>query len=570
MLRSYNNEANTEEVVEEQAVEEQTVEEQAIEEEVIQTYSGAAEDKIICVNDENIFDNKTENKLSTELSESSASVNPEDEENTKLEETENLQNAIYEENLKTLSAHSDAVRNDDLASPSENSNSEATKECKHEPSEPSEGGTQGPRRRRRPQNDRITTDTDTQTRINQVHEPSTEIKSRNLNESVQNEIFLTPTRNPRVPNRSMPIDAIMLSDSDGVPIVSPMSLSMRSPGYGTPGQSLNPRRRSNSRASHVVSQSSSTVTLARSFALEEVLTPYIKTLRERAYRFEQLNDLSLDDLDQLDFALKQESKNLARERKFKDGLRCNSVIQHVNLFLAKARYHEKQQTITLDLKEEEDEFQNALAQFDNETKEKEQALLESQRQARNDLKASQKQDLEDLEQLWNSPVKRRNYNRPSPRLAELHRQMNICLAATKFEDADLIRKDIIKLKKEESENAFRKMQHDFDEAQVAMRKKHKQDTAFFEESCRIKMEKLKQQRAKRRRAYEFHEKNLKRRSENAEKIISQSTTPTQIKVSRRLTVKDVENKDAELLELPPLESPSKKVKVPKSMKADSS
>ena len=374
----------------------------------------------------------------------------------------------------------------------------------HAPESPPSSEASGRRHNKTPDSTKINGQTDGNSPIQNLPPISLQ------NDDTANEQgFTTPRRT--FARTMVPLFDARLSDSDNeIPFTQEMQIKSRTVKFdGAPIVSPSPRlKRSTSRSSHQMPRTS-------------VVVPTVQSndnpILERAYRLDQLDDLSIEELESLLYTLKQERKALARDRRFKDGLRCNSAIEHVLKYLMKAQISLQQQQIIEESQEEDNFFRQSLKQFDDETKQKEQELIASQKQARSELKAAQKVELEELVQLWNSPVKRRMYNKPSQKLAELHRQMNICTKNSNFEEAESLRKEINQLRKEESEAAYQKMKTDFEQAQEVMEKKHKQDMALFTETSRVKMERFKQRRAKQRRAFEFHEKTMLKKNDETEK-----------------------------------------------------
>ena len=350
------------------------------------------------------------------------------------------------------------------------------------------------------------------------------------------------------------------------------------------------------------------------------LSSEILELKSRAFMFDPLEDATVDQLEQLLEIIDDELRKDARERRFRDGLIATNVFRHVmkkpsitakttskndvkinvnfghgetvsvNINVVKPKTSGQIEfTSPSDIKSW---IQRCLADFDRDTKKKLREIQQAQRKAEQDLHSTQQEELENLEKLWNSKQKRRLYNRPSYRLSELNRQLNIALTETKFGEAETLRKQIEVLKKEESEEAFRKMQRDFDEATENLKKKLNQDFLFFVESNKVKEERFRQKRERERRAIEFRELRMQRNREsklNAAAAAAASTnvnndvvnpvdddglnngsTKIVIKAkksandrgsvmrhSKKLSIKDVENKEEELLELPPLVSKRK-------------
>ena len=281
-------------------------------------------------------------------------------------------------------------------------------------------------------------------------------------------------------------------------------------------------------------------------------TPNVDKLRQKAYKLEPLN-ASVEQLDQLIYALNQEKKMFVRDRRFKDSLKCSAAINHATEALAKAQKKEDVRTLA----------QRRLDAFDGETRVKEEDMLNRQKEARAQLKADQKSELSALSKRWNSPHMRSKYSKPSEKLQELKKQYAEVKDSGNEEEANELKSQIETIRKEEAKEAAAKMQRDYDEALNTLLQKQRQDQAFFVESSRVKLERFKKQRAKERRALEFRQMelekaNLKKVPMLTERYDSEEADKTQISVAQQEDESSAtfqpDVPDSEKLELPPLDN----------------
>lgn len=280
-------------------------------------------------------------------------------------------------------------------------------------------------------------------------------------------------------------------------------------------------------------------------------SPSINRLKERAMKLEPIANATNEQLELLIDDIEKERKLMMRERRFKDGLKCNAAIKHVEAILNK-------QQIEQNASNPNEELEIA---FDNESRKKEQELIEKQRIARRKLRAKHKKELDELDKQWNSIQVRKKYNKPSEKLIEMKKQYDEMIAAenpAEEEAANKLNDEINHLRQLETEEAHQRMQRDYDSALLHLQKKQQQDMDLLQESGNVKMEQLKQQRARERRALDFNKDNTIRNNDNDNLLSAQSEELLSDQMGKLFdhsdTNKHVEKVDGEKLNLPPLDT----------------
>ena len=282
----------------------------------------------------------------------------------------------------------------------------------------------------------------------------------------------------------------------------------------------------------------------------EPSSPSINRLKERAMKLEPIANATNEQLELLIDDIEKERRQMMRERRFKDGLKCNAAIKHVEGILNKQQIEQAGSNTNEQLE----------IAFDNESRKKEQELIEKQRIARRKLRAKHKKELDDLDKQWNSIQVRKKYNKPSEKLVQLKRQYDALVAAGNPDDEEEINRlneEITQLRQFETEEAHQRMQRDYDSALLHLQKKQQQDWALLQESNNVKMEQLKQQRAREKRALDFSKDNTI--TNNNENLLGAQSEELMSDALGNLfdhsdTNKNTDKNDGEKLNLPPLDT----------------
>ncbi|OHT14619.1 hypothetical protein TRFO_14903 [Tritrichomonas foetus] len=298
-------------------------------------------------------------------------------------------------------------------------------------------------------------------------------------------------------------------------------------------------------------------------------TNELQRLKEKAKREEPLTGASIELLQELLYILNQERKNLAREHRYKEGLKYNTVIAHVNKYILQAQKLEnqvKQQELFSPIKKD---FEEQLARFDNETKALERGLIEKQKQQRETLVRNHQIERDEFDARWASSKKQRIYNKSTTTLIQLRRQLNFLLVQSRFDEAEEVQKIIKERMKSEAQDHHEIMQRDFDESLALLKNKQKEEIITFEENCEVQSQKLRQDREKLRRGYLNRQLKLRVKEEmlndpdklwaHAQKDMLDEAVKNSAKNSTnlpptRIKSEEIEEKDVTVLELPPLDN----------------
>lgn len=309
------------------------------------------------------------------------------------------------------------------------------------------------------------------------------------------------------------------------------------------------------------------------------MTPELQKLKEKAKKEEPLTNVSTEQFEELLYILNQEKKAYARDHRYKEGYKCNSMISHVNKYYDLAKKRENQAIAQEEMKEKTNQFTDSLKEFDNETKQLEKELLNKQKERRTKLQNLLEEEKNEFSSHWNSEKKQRVYNRSTNNLNVLRRQLNFLLVDSRFKDAESVQKQVNERTKIEQIDHFQLMQSDHDNSLKLLEEKQARELEGFEEDCIFEMQKFKEDRTKLRQAYLNRQLKLKTKEEivaDPEKLWKhgqtermRNTLRTSINTeksvpSTKMKRSDIKDSDVVILVLPPLDnrrkSPKKKSK----------
>ena len=289
-------------------------------------------------------------------------------------------------------------------------------------------------------------------------------------------------------------------------------------------------------------------------------------MKERALKQESLTGASIEQFEELLFLLGQERKELAAAHKYREGLRYNRAIDYVMGLYDRERKSLVQQEASAVLKAEEKSFNEEFENFDRNTDRLIRELAEQQRQRRRALEEAHQQELDDLDKRWNAPKKQRMYNRASNQVTSLRMQHAFMLTQCRFDDAEAVAQIIRDRTAHEREESHFVMQHDFDESLKRLQAKQADELDFFNESTRLQMEKLKQDRARLRVGFENRAKKFEARDgivNDPDKLWNRTKNQRIFTMARRrgstipstkMTRRDIRDSDVAILDLPPLDN----------------
>ena len=300
------------------------------------------------------------------------------------------------------------------------------------------------------------------------------------------------------------------------------------------------------------------------FVMPEI-TAEIKEYMEKALKGKLPSDLPESKYDEIIFALSKDRKNLATQHKYGEGEKYTRAIEHTKECQIKAKKTNLVKQANDQAKEDLTKTVQKLKDFDDETKRLEQEMLSAEKEAKQQIKQQHEKEIAENEALWQSEAKVKHYNRASPGLITLKKQINTMTVQCRFKDAEAVQVQYRKQKAKEEADNFALMQHDYDECLQKMLDRHKEEDDQFDVDSEIRIK-------------HFHVKrNIERKQlENREGIMNQaaqeSADPEKIwnktanqrlsetcKVrdtslpSTKMTRKDLADADFELLTLPPLD-----------------
>lgn len=299
------------------------------------------------------------------------------------------------------------------------------------------------------------------------------------------------------------------------------------------------------------------------------VSPELQKLKEKAKHGEPLNNVTTEQFQELIYVLNQERKSLARDHRYKEGLKCNSTINHVNKYYEMAKKKENQAVAKEEFEEVNKQFEESFKKFDEETKQLERELINNQKNRRNLLRNSHREELEQFDKRWNSEKKQRIYNKSTNHLISLRRQLSFLLIQSRFEEAEAVQKEINERTKAEEIDHAEIYQNDYDIALRNVEEKQEQENQTFEENCVIELEKFRQDRNKLRQGYLNRQLKLKTKEEiiadpdklwahgQAERLgnsLRSSRNSSTITPSSKMKRSDIKDSDVASLSLPPLDN----------------
>ncbi|OHT02040.1 hypothetical protein TRFO_30956 [Tritrichomonas foetus] len=134
------------------------------------------------------------------------------------------------------------------------------------------------------------------------------------------------------------------------------------------------------------------------------------------------------------------------------------------------------------LKKSNEKYEKTLEIIQNQ--EKNMCLLFDEQKKQ--LEQKQNEEIDNLENEWNSSVKIRSYNRTSPLLRELKRQAACLLADKNFDESRNVQKRAEIMEKEEIYKNHLEMQKNYEEQLKMLLKKHKEESRILQKNQEAK------------------------------------------------------------------------------------
>ena len=302
------------------------------------------------------------------------------------------------------------------------------------------------------------------------------------------------------------------------------------------------------------------------YRFPDTTSPFLQKMRARALKEESLTGASVEQLEDLLFMLSQERKQLAAEHNYREGIRYNRAIDYVTRLYDQERKSVVQQAASATLKAEEKQFNEEFDSFDKNTDRMIRELADQQRERRRALQEAHQKELDDLDLRWKAPKKQRMYNRASNQVTSLRMQHAFMLTQCRFDDAQAMAQIINERTTHERNESHFIMQHDFDESLKKVQARQADELDFFNESTRLQMEKLKQDRARLRVGFENRAKKFEARDgivsdpdklwnrTRNQRIQANSRRRVATLPSTKMTRRDIRDSDVAILDLPPLDN----------------
>jgi hypothetical protein len=197
--------------------------------------------------------------------------------------------------------------------------------------------------------------------------------------------------------------------------------------------------------------------------------------------------------DDKDFAGKHDTEQW---NKIKEWLEYTKRRQMEALKLALQKEEEK------NAMETRDSTVSILREFDAETARLEAELTAELQKERDGLDAKHAKTTEDNEKLWTSDKKIKHYNRLSPNLCALKKQLNTMLVQGRFKDAGEVQQIYDSQKEMETASNHEMMQHDFDEVHTWTENAHAEEDRYFAVCSDVRHLQLRMARRKERKHLE--------------------------------------------------------------------
>lgn len=298
------------------------------------------------------------------------------------------------------------------------------------------------------------------------------------------------------------------------------------------------------------------------------ITPELLKLKEKAKREESLSGATSQQIEDLLCILNQEKKTLAKNKLFKEALKCTSMINYVSQFLSAAKKRENQKVAKKEFTIVHQQFEDSFNDFDEETKLLEKELIAKQKKRLEELQNTHQAELNDLEARWNSEKKQRIYNKCTSDLHSMRKRITFLLVDNRFEEAEGAQQDADERTEIEVFDHHYLMQRDYDKSLKNLVKKQFLEMETFKTDCIIEQEKLKQDRLKLRQGFVNRQLKLKTKKDiiddpdklwahrQTERFVSagKSNKSSTLSPSSRMKVSDFRELDNETLALPPLEN----------------
>ena len=225
-------------------------------------------------------------------------------------------------------------------------------------------------------------------------------------------------------------------------------------------------------------------------------TEHIKQLKSKAIKKEKLGKISESDYMDLLFFLELDHRKMIEKRNTKRILKYQNAIEYVRNYYTTMKKNELFEGKIKVLQEQRENLEREIKQFDLKSEIMEVELAKLQEEDRKQKKEKYKEEMQQIEEEWNSQGKMKNYNRPSNILLSMRTQRDNLVQQNRFNDAALLQNSIEEQQKQEVRMSFELFQRDYDEFTRKKKIKFDEEMEMFEDSCILETKKLKKDREK--------------------------------------------------------------------------
>ena len=225
-------------------------------------------------------------------------------------------------------------------------------------------------------------------------------------------------------------------------------------------------------------------------------------LKEIALRCQTLPPISDEEYNKLLETLVEERLGFAKSDNFEKSIEytkaINFMVGNKEVYLKRSAYKSAEEKYNSQIKA----IENELKEFDEETKTLLRKLNEEQEASFQKLLKLHEKECDDHVERWSSEAKTRMYNRASNQLSNLRKQARLLIQQCRFEEAELLSKEIKELDARERAAAHIVMQRDYEASVKSLEKRQKLEIDNHQQRTQVLNKNLYQKRMRLRVALE--------------------------------------------------------------------
>lgn len=241
----------------------------------------------------------------------------------------------------------------------------------------------------------------------------------------------------------------------------------------------------------------------------------MKKLRDRALNLEPIDGHEDSVYEELREILVEERRQQASKNKLQESEELTAAINHVEETQTWQKKMNLQAEAYRDYEHQAKQLQDRTDSFDMETKLELEQLKNKLKAQRQRMIEHHERELEQHSKRWTSDAKTRQYSHATNKLVFLRKQFKLLMTQCRFREANEVKAIMERTERAEEAEAYKNLQHDFDQSLAKLQQKHRDELLFFDEQVKIKIKQLEQQRARLRVAY----LNKKKRMDQLEKKV---------------------------------------------------